>query len=39
MLKHQVLIAFVCILIGVWIAFTLRERRKSRDNQDEEDNT
>ncbi len=34
MLKHQVLIAFICILIGVWIALTLRERRKTRDNDE-----
>ncbi|GEM_PF-1821152 len=36
MIKHQILVVFICIIIVFWVAYTLRERRKTREKQDQE---
>ncbi len=40
MIKYQVLIIFLIIVFAFWIGYTMRERRKARENQeDENDNS
>ncbi|HSA05254.1 MAG TPA: hypothetical protein P5145_06660 [Tenuifilaceae bacterium] len=33
MLKHQILISFIVIAVAVWIAFKIRDKRKSRNDE------
>lgn len=34
MIKHQILILFLCIVVVGWIAYRLREKRKSKENNE-----
>ncbi len=35
MIKYQVLVAFLCVVVVVWIGLTLREHRKARGRDEE----
>ncbi len=35
MLKHQILISFIIIAIAFWIAIKIRDKRKSRNQEDD----
>ncbi len=37
MIKHQILIVFLCIVVVVWVAFRLREHKRSKERQEHED--
>ncbi len=38
MLKHQILITFAIIIFALWIAVTIRDRRRSKDDNEENPN-
>jgi len=35
MIKHQILILFLCIAVVAWVAYTVRERKKSREKNED----
>ncbi len=36
MIKHQVLIILLCIVIVGWVAYRVKERKRSKENNTEE---
>ncbi len=35
MIKHQILILFICIAVVAWVAYAVRERKKSREKNED----
>lgn len=37
MIKHQILILFLCVIVVGWIAYAVRERKRSKENNEAND--